>query len=265
MRAMAKRLGIDLADNGTALTRGQVLQAARDHDSEQASERVIPMRGIRRAVAEKVTRSRRDVPEAAAWVEADVTELWHAMRDMTEAAGERIRFLPVLCRAAVSALGTFPVMNSRLSSDGSQIELLPYVHLGMATSTDRGLTVPVVRDAQQHSILGLSDALAALTERARAGTLAPAELSGGTFTVNNYGVLGVDAADPIINVPEVAILGVGRAIPRPWVVDGQVAVRRTVQLAIAADHRVVDGREAGGFLRRVADLLERPALLWSSL
>lgn len=267
MRAMAKRLEVDLATvgDGKTITREQILQAAADRGSEPADERIIPMRGIRRAIAEKVTRSRRDIPEATAWVEADVTDLWTMMREMSDVVGQRIRFLPVLCRAVVSALGTFPVMNSRLSTDGSQIELLPSVHLGIATSTERGLTVPVVRDAQRHSILSLSDALIALAERARADALSPADLTGGTFTVNNYGVLGVDAGDPIINAPEVAILGVGRAIPRPWVVDDQLAIRRTVQLVIAADHRVVDGREAGGLLRRVADLLETPALLWSSL
>lgn len=265
VRLLAKRLGVDLAQfiDGSVVTREQILGAAAARD--RASAEVIPMRGIRRAIAEKVTRSRREIPEATAWVEVDVTDLWAQIADMNTTTGHRIRLLPVLCRAVVAALEDFPAMNSRLSEDGSQIELLTDVHLGIATSTERGLTVPVLRNAHRLSVAGLAEAAAAIAGQARADTLTPADLTGSTFTVNNYGVLGVDGGDPIINLPEVAILGVGRAIPRPWVVGGAVMVRRTAELVISADHRVVDGREAGGFLRRVADLLERPSLLWSLL
>jgi pyruvate dehydrogenase E2 component (dihydrolipoamide acetyltransferase) len=132
------------------------------------------------------------------------------------------------------------------------------VHLGFAAQTDRGLVVPVVPDAHRLTTRGLSAALAERTAQGRAGRLTPADLSGGTFTVNNYGVFGVDGSAAIINHPEVAILGMGRIIDRSWVVAGELAVRSVSQLTLAFDHRVCDGGTAGGFLRFVADCVESP-------
>ncbi|KWX10924.1 branched-chain alpha-keto acid dehydrogenase subunit E2, partial [Carbonactinospora thermoautotrophica] len=142
-----------------------------------------------------------------------------------------------------------------------EIVRLPYVHLGFAAQTERGLVVPVVRNAHQLSTAKLAAEIARLTEAARAGALEPADLTGGTFTLNNYGVFGVDGSSAIINHPEAAILGVGRIIDRPWVVDGQLTVRKVTQLSLSFDHRVCDGGAAGGFLRYVADLVERPYTL----
>src|SRR6202044_1191323 len=133
-----------------------------------------------------------------------------------------------------------------------------HVHLGFAAQTGHGLVVPVVHDAHRLSTRELSAALTARTAAARDGRLTPADLSGGTFTVNNYGVFGVDGSAAIINHPEVAILGLGRVIDRPWVVNGELTVRKVAQLTLAFDHRACDGGPAGGFLRYVADCIESP-------
>jgi pyruvate dehydrogenase E2 component (dihydrolipoamide acetyltransferase) len=139
------------------------------------------------------------------------------------------------------------------------------VHLGFAAQSDRGLVVPVVHRAHTLSASGLHDELSRLTEAARTGGLTPGELSRGTFTLNNYGVFGVDGSTPILNVPEAAMLGVGRITDKPWVHHGELAVRKVVQLSFTFDHRVCDGAEAGGFLRHVADRVEQPLLLLRDL
>jgi 2-oxoisovalerate dehydrogenase E2 component (dihydrolipoyl transacylase) len=138
------------------------------------------------------------------------------------------------------------------------VVLLDAIHLGAAAQTPNGLVVPVVRDAQRLTTRELAAALAEKIEAARSGTVTPADLTGGTFTVNNYGPFGVDGSAAIINYPEVAILGIGRIVDRPWVVDGALAVRKGTQLTLAFDHRACDGAVAGGFLRYVADCVEQP-------
>ena len=134
-----------------------------------------------------------------------------------------------------------------------------------ATQDKMGLVVPVVRDAHTRDAEALTAEFARLTEAARAGTLTPADLTGGTFTLNNYGVFGVDGSTPIINHPEAAMLGVGRIVPKPWVHEGELAVRQVVQLSLTFDHRVCDGGTAGGFLRYVADCVEQPVVLLRTL
>ena len=163
--------------------------------------------------------------------------------------------------ARVAALTRFPELNSTVDTARQEIVRLHEVHLGFAAQTERGLVVPVVRDAHRRTTESLAAEIARLTDAARAGTLAPAELTRGTFTLNNYGVFGVDGSTPIINHPEAAMLGVGRIAPKPWVHEGALAVRQVVQLSLTFDHRVCDGGTAGGFLRYVADCVERPAVL----
>jgi 2-oxoisovalerate dehydrogenase E2 component (dihydrolipoyl transacylase) len=218
----------------------------------------IPIRGLRKSVADKLSRSRREIPEATVWVDVDATEML-ALRATLNAdeLAPKISLLALLSRFTVLALRRYPELNARI--EGDEIVLNPAVHLGFAAQTDRGLMVPVVRDAQVHNLEQLSAAVAEQTRRAREGTLGPADLTGGTFTVNNYGVFGVDGSAAIINHPEVAILGIGRIIPRPWVVDDQVVPRRMTELTLAFDHRVCDGGTAGGFLRFIADCVESPA------
>ncbi|HEV7626419.1 MAG TPA: 2-oxo acid dehydrogenase subunit E2, partial [Streptomyces sp.] len=162
-------------------------------------------------------------------------------------------------------LSRFPELNSTVDTEAREVVQHREVHLGFAAQTPRGLVVPVVRDAHTLDATRLSEELARLTESARAGTVTPREMTGGTFTLNNYGVFGVDGSTPIINHPEAAMLGVGRIAEKPWVVDGQLAVRRVVQLSFTFDHRVCDGGTAGGFLRHVADCVEQPAVLLRTL
>ncbi|MGW1105008.1 dihydrolipoamide acetyltransferase family protein [Streptomyces sp. NPDC002540] len=229
----------------------------------------IPLRGVRGAVADKLARSRREIPDATCWVDADATELMAARSAMNStggpAAGPKVTVLALLARICVAALARFPELNSTVDAEAREVVRLPEVHLGFAAQTDRGLVVPVVRDAHAGNVDSIGSEIARLTEAARNGRLTPAELTGGTFTLNNYGVFGVDGSTPIINHPEAAMLGVGRIVPKPWVHGGELAVRQVVQLSLTFDHRVCDGGTAGGFLRYVADCVEQPALLLRTL
>ncbi|MDF3300994.1 dihydrolipoamide acetyltransferase family protein [Streptomyces tropicalis] len=221
----------------------------------------IPLKGVRGAVADKLSRSRREIPDATCWVDADATELMRARAAMNAAGGPKISLLALMARICTAALARHPELNSTVDTEAREIVRLDAVHLGFAAQTERGLVVPVVRDAQARDAESLTAEFARLTEAARTGTLTPAELTGGTFTLNNYGVFGVDGSTPIINHPEAAMLGVGRIVPKPWVHEGELAVRQVVQLSLTFDHRVCDGGTAGGFLRYVADCVEQPAVL----
>ncbi|MFG2777958.1 dihydrolipoamide acetyltransferase family protein [Streptomyces prunicolor] len=224
-----------------------------------------PLRGIRGAVADKLSRSRREIPDATCWVDADATELMRTRAAMNAAGGPKISVLALLARICTAALTRFPELNSSVDMDAREVVRFDRVHLGFAAQTERGLVVPVVRDAHVRDTEALSAEFARLTEAARTGALTPADLTGGTFTLNNYGVFGVDGSTPIINHPEAAMLGVGRIVPKPWVHEGELAVRQVVQLSLTFDHRVCDGGTAGGFLRYVADCVEQPAVLLRNL
>ncbi|PVE08594.1 dihydrolipoamide acetyltransferase family protein [Streptomyces scopuliridis] len=225
----------------------------------------VPLRGVRGAVADKLTRSRHEIPDATCWVDADATELLAARTAMNAAGGTKISLIALFARICTAALARHPELNSTVDLAAREIVRLPEVHLGFAAQTDRGLVVPVVRDAHARSAESLSAEFARLTEAGRAGTLTPGDLTGGTFTLNNYGVFGVDGSTPIINHPEAAMLGIGRIVPKPWVYEGELAVRQVVQLSLTFDHRVCDGGTAGGFLRYVADCVEQPAVLLRAL
>ncbi|MFF4030771.1 dihydrolipoamide acetyltransferase family protein [Streptomyces sviceus] len=229
------------------------------------AETRVPLKGVRGAVADKLSRSRSEIPDATCWVDADATELMRARAAMNATGGPKISLLALLARICTAALARFPELNSTVDTAAREIVRLDAVHLGFAAQTERGLVVPVVKDAHARDAESLSAEFARLTEAARTGTLTPAELTGGTFTLNNYGVFGVDGSTPIINHPEAAMLGVGRIIPKPWVHEGELAVRQVVQLSLTFDHRVCDGGTAGGFLRYVADCVEQPAVLLRTL
>jgi 2-oxoisovalerate dehydrogenase E2 component (dihydrolipoyl transacylase) len=240
-RALAQRAGAGPAAAGAA----------------DPGEKRIPLRGARRAAADKLSRSRREIPEATVWVDVDATGLTEARRELNaRGAQQPVSLLALVARFAVLALRRYPELNARI--DDGDIVVPGHVHLGFAAQTGQGLVVPVVRDAHRLTTRELSAALAARTAAARDGSLSPGDLTGGTFTVNNYGVFGVDGSAAIINHPEVAILGLGRIIDRPWVVDGQVVPRKVTELTLAFDHRACDGATAGGFLRYVADCVESP-------
>jgi 2-oxoisovalerate dehydrogenase E2 component (dihydrolipoyl transacylase) len=257
-RAIAERAGRQRPAVPAAPDAGAGLEGLVD-DTERAgdTERRIPLRGARRAAAERVTRSRREIPEATVWVDVDATALVEARRELnTRDPARPVSLLALLARFSVLGLRRYPELNARVERD--EIVVPGRIHLGFAAQTEHGLVVPVVHDAHLLSTRDLSARLAERTAAARERRLSPADLRGGTFTVNNYGVFGVDGSAAIINHPEVAILGMGRVIDRPWVVDGQLAVRKVTELTLAFDHRVCDGGTAGGFLRYVADCVESP-------
>jgi 2-oxoisovalerate dehydrogenase E2 component (dihydrolipoyl transacylase) len=264
VRKMAREHGVDLHSVGGSGPEGLVLRKDVMAAIGGTEGTRIPLKGVRGAMAERLSRSRREIPEATVWVDVDATGLLQARREINAADPERpVGLLALLARFCVQGLKRFPALNSTVDND--EIVLSEAVHLGFAAQTPRGLVVPVVRDAQALSTRDLSAKLADLTAQARAGKVAPAQLTGGTFTVNNYGVFGVDGSAAIINHPEAAIVGMGRIIDKPWVVDGQLAVRKCTQLTLAFDHRVCDGEVAGGFLRYIADCVEHPTTLLGDL
>ena len=282
VRRLARDLGLDVhaipatgADG--AVTRADVLRAAVDHAVDgahppasagpassadeidglrvRARDRLSP---LRRAVSARLSRSRAEIPEATVWVDVDATRLWDLRREIA-ASGERAPSLTALfARFALLALEDHPVLASRLDDGGEELIAFEGVNLGVATDTERGLLVPVVPRAHELSVARLDAALRELAETARAGAMPPERMRGSTFTLNNYGGLGVDGSAAIINHPDVAILGIGRVLERPWVVDGEVVARRIAQLSLVFDHRVCDGGYAASFLRQLVALIEQP-------
>jgi len=234
--------------------------------ADRAGDIRIPLRGIRRAIAEKMTTSRREIPEVTTWVDVDATGLM-AAKDQLKAASPTagIGLLALFARISIAGLTKFPELNSRVDLEAQEIVQLGDINLSFAAQSPRGLVVPVVHGAGAMTTTELAAALRELTGLARDGKLTPAQMTGGTFTLNNYGVFGTDGATPIINYPEAAMLGVGRIIDRPWAHAGQVALRKVAQLGLTFDHRVCDGGTAGGFLRFVADCVENPTLLLAEL
>lgn len=221
-----------------------------------------PVRGVRKAVAANMTKSRSEIPEATVWVDVDATALLEMRAELKKRSPhDTPGLLAFIARFVTAGLKRYPALNTRFetSQDGSQ-EIVGFggVNLGFAAQTDRGLVVPSVRNAHEMSARELDAEIRRLTAVARDGKATPTELGSGTFTLNNYGVFGVDGSAAIINYPEVAMLGVGRIIDKPWVVNGELAVRKVTELTLAFDHRVCDGETAAGFLRYVADAIENP-------
>jgi 2-oxoisovalerate dehydrogenase E2 component (dihydrolipoyl transacylase) len=236
---------------------------------------VEQIRGIRKRIVEKMELSRREIPEATCSRDADLTELWEVRKTLTAMArdeGFDVKITPfsLVMRAAVLGLRRFPTLNARMDREAGEIHLIEHINLGFAADTDRGLMVPNIKDAHTKSTLQLALELNDLAGQARDGSIGPGPLTGGTFTVNNYGAFGNDDGDPIINHPEGAILGISAIRERPWVVaarsgdpdaPGELAVRRVARFTLAFDHRICDGGEAGRFVTYVADLCEQPSKL----
>ncbi|KIA71891.1 branched-chain alpha-keto acid dehydrogenase subunit E2 [Arthrobacter sp. MWB30] len=221
-----------------------------------------PVRGVRKAVAANMTKSRSEIPEATVWVDVDATALLEMRAELKKRAPhDTPGLLAFIARFVTAGLKKYPALNTRFetAADGAQ-EIVGFegINLGFAAQTDRGLVVPSVRNAHKLSARELDAEIRRLTAVARDGKATPTELGSGTFTLNNYGVFGVDGSAAIINYPEVAMLGVGRIIDKPWVVNGELAVRKVTELTLAFDHRVCDGETAAGFLRYVADAIENP-------
>lgn len=286
VRRLARDLGLDvhlIAATGVdgAITRADVLRAAVDNavdgaaaHQRDAAARTLPPSGdvldglavrgrermspLRRAVSAKLSRSRSEIPEATVWVDVDASELWDLRAQMAPVDGKAPSITALIARFVLIALADYPILASRLSEDGAELISFDGVNLGVAADTERGLMVPVIPHAHALTIEQLDTSLRELAATARSGSMPPERLRGSTFTLNNYGGLGVDGSAAIINHPDVAILGIGRIIERPWVVDGAIVARRIAQLSLVFDHRVCDGGYAAGFLRRVTELIEHP-------
>jgi 2-oxoisovalerate dehydrogenase E2 component (dihydrolipoyl transacylase) len=238
--------------------------AAAARQPRDRGEQRIPVRGTRRQIAAAMTASAFSIPHVTEFLTVDATrlmELRERLRALPAADGVKLTPLAVVARALCAAVHSFPLMNSSWDEAAGDIVVKGQVNLGIATDTPSGLLVPNIKDADTLGILDLSRELTRLTALARERKAAPADLTGGTITITNVGGFGVETGTPIINKPECAILATGLIAPRPWVVDGQLAVRQLMTTSVSFDHRIVDGAYAAQFLAHLRDLLEDPALL----
>jgi 2-oxoisovalerate dehydrogenase E2 component (dihydrolipoyl transacylase) len=279
VRFMARQNGVDLADvtgNGPdgIITRedlaahlaGTGSSAADEPERRPEPEREsrAPVRGVQKRMAEAMTRSVATAPQACVFLTVDATptvELVDRLRRHPRFEGLHVTPLAVVARAVVVALREHPALNSSWDETSDEVVTKRYVNLGVAVAGPRGLVVPTIKDAQELSLRDLTAALADLTAAARADRCTAADLRGGTITVTNVGVFGVDAGVPILNPGEAAILAVGALQRRPWEFDGELALRHTVTLSLAFDHRLVDGQAASRFLRDVGDVVADPTHL----
>jgi pyruvate dehydrogenase E2 component (dihydrolipoamide acetyltransferase) len=219
---------------------------------------IIPLSGVRAVIAGRMAASHSQTAAVTLTAEADATALVELRRQLA-ADGVAVSYNDLFLFVLAKALTEHPRLNAWLEED--TIKVWPQIDIGLAVDTDRGLLVPVVRDVGHKGLAQLAAETAVLAARARAGKCTPDELTGSTFTLTNLGMFGVDAFTPIINLPECAILGVGRIKPRPAIVNGQVVERQLVWLSLTFDHRLVDGGPAARFLQRVVQLVEKPHLL----
>jgi pyruvate dehydrogenase E2 component (dihydrolipoamide acetyltransferase) len=258
VRNLARTNGVDLGaveatGEGGVITRSDVERAVAGPAVN--GQRRVPLNGFRKAAAAALSRSRAEIPEATVWVDVDATNLWRLREGNPAGPG----LLAYIARFVVAGLREYPVFNARLDAERQEIVEFDRVDLGIAVQGERGLVVPAVIGADGMTTARLDEEIRRLTATAREGRATARELSAGTFTLNNYGAFRVDGSAAIINHPQVAILGLGRIIDRPWVVDGQLCVRKVTQLSFVFDHRVCDGGAAAGFMRSVADAIEDPA------
>jgi len=272
VRKLARELGVDLASIAGSGDRGLITRADVQSSAQGGSapttpsagvrETRIPIRGVRKATAEAMVRSAFGAPQATVFLTVDVTpttELTARLRARPEFAEVRPGLLAVVAKALTLAVRRTPEVNSRWDDAANEIVQAEYVHLGIAAATPRGLMVPVIRDADALSLADLAGAIRLLAETARAGRTAPADLSGGTITITNVGVFGVDIGTPILTPGEAAILAVGAVRKQPWEHQGGIALRDVLTLALTFDHRIVDGEQASRFLADVGRILSDPA------
>jgi pyruvate dehydrogenase E2 component (dihydrolipoamide acetyltransferase) len=289
VRKLAKDLGVDLGTlTGSGpygvITRADVESAARGGAVEAepapaaaavpaavwdaSREQRIPIKGVRKHTAAAMVASAFTAPHVTEFVTIDMTptmELRKRVAALPDFADVKVSPLLFVARALLLAVRRHPMMNSTWDEQAQEIVVKDYVNLGIAAATPRGLVVPNIKDAARLSLRELAVALGELTETARAGRTLPGDMSGGTITITNVGVFGVDTGTPILNPGEVAILAFGAVKQAPWVVDGQLAVRQVTQLALSFDHRIVDGQLGSQFLADLAAVLSDPglAIAWS--
>ncbi|WP_193452552.1 dihydrolipoamide acetyltransferase family protein [Pseudomonas nitroreducens] len=277
VRQRARDLGVELQFVQGSGPAGRILREDLEHFLEHGGatiasgytarhdEHQIPVIGLRRKIAQKMAEAKRRIPHFSYVEEIDVTDL-EALRvhlnTKHSAARGKLTLLPFIARAMVVALRDFPQLNARYDDDADVITRYGAVHLGVATQSDNGLMVPVLRNAESRDLWGNAAEVARLAEAARHGKASREELSGSTITLSSLGALGGIVSTPVINYPEVAIVGVNRMVERPMVINGQIIVRKMMNLSSSFDHRVVDGMDAAAFIQAVRALLEHPATLF---
>ncbi|HYK54303.1 MAG TPA: dihydrolipoamide acetyltransferase family protein, partial [Candidatus Eremiobacteraceae bacterium] len=284
VRKLARELGVDLhnvrgsGDGGrirsedvkrvaTAMggaTTSKAATPARQISTESGGTERVPLRGLRRAIADRMIQSKHTAAHTLHVDEADLTDLVAlraSAKELAAARGVKLTYLPFFVRAVCYALKKYPYMNSSLDDAAHEIVLKKDYNIGIAANTDNGLVVPVVHHADRLTIFELANAINALADKARAGKLAHDDIAGGTFTITNVGSVGGLFTFPVINYPEVGILGTHGIQERPVVRNGQIVIRHMMYLSISFDHRVVDGALAARFVREVADYLASPALM----
>jgi len=232
---------------------------------ERHGEEAIPVIGLRRKIAQKMQDAKRRIPHFSYVEEVDVTELEALRQQLNKIHGAtrgKLTLLPFLARAMVLALRDFPQINARFDDDAGVVTRHEGVHLGIAAQTDGGLMVPVLRHAESLDLWACAAGIARVAEGAKSGKLGRDELSGSTITLTSLGALGGIVSTPVINHPEVAIVGVNRMVERPMLRNGQVVARQLMNLSSSFDHRVVDGMDAAQFIQAIRQLLETPALLF---
>jgi len=257
-KRLAREHGVDLAKVKGTGPEGRIVEEDVKRFLEETGitpkvRETIALSGIRKTTAERVSLSARTAPHSTITMEADVTGAAKLREEL------QVSYTDILVKAVAEVLREHPIMNATL--EGDQIKVFEDVNVGVAVATEKGLVVPVVHEADKKSLAEIASTVKELVEKARQGKLSRKELTGGTFTVTNLGMYGVDVFIPIINPPEAAILGVGRVTEKPVIVSGEVKAKPVVQLSLSFDHRIVDGAPAAQFLQRVKQLLENPATL----
>jgi 2-oxoisovalerate dehydrogenase E2 component (dihydrolipoyl transacylase) len=274
VRKLARDLGIDISVLSGSGPGGRILR----EDVEAAStgsgrstgpqipssgERRVAIKGVRRLIAEKMLEAHRTIPPVTHVEECDVTEL-EKLRGILHSRNPdapKIPYLPFVVKAVVSALQTYPELNSSLDDDAQEIVYYSRYDIGIATDTPQGLMVPVVKGADALTILEIAAEIRRLAAAAQSGKVKADELKGATFTITSPGKFAGLMATPIISYPQAAIVGVHRAVDRPWVVDGQIVIRKIMNIGVTFDHRVLDGMTAAKFNQEIVTLLEHPGLL----
>jgi pyruvate/2-oxoglutarate dehydrogenase complex dihydrolipoamide acyltransferase (E2) component len=224
-----------------------------------AREELVPLRGIRKTIAERMVKSQHTAAQVTHIDEADVTELVmlkEALKESADKRGVHLTYLPFIIKALVPALREYPFLNASLDDQSGNIILKKYYNIGIATDTEQGLVVPVIKEVDTKDVFELATEIEMLSEKARRGALTLDDVRGSTFTITNVGAVGGLFATPIINLPEVAILGLHKIAKRPVVRDGKVEVRDTTYLSLTFDHRVADGAYAARFTTRMIETLQ---------
>ncbi len=284
VRQLAKKRGINLSEIEGSGADGRItrqdLEGVKEPKIQTSAQRSAPMgaanisaldpveripfRGVRRSAARRVTQSSKTVAPVTFVDDADISKLEQvrvAKKDLTEEKGFKLTYLPFIIKSVVAGLKAYPFLNAMLDEEKKEVILKKYYNIGIAVDTPEGLMVFVIKNADQKSILDLAEEISSLTEKAFSRTIALSELKGGTFTLTNYGVIGGIYGTPIINYPEVGILGLGKIEDKPVVREGEIVIRKILPLSLTFDHRVIYGAESARFMNTVIEHLEDPDLL----